>query len=88
MLHHAAAMIDPLPERITWCYGEWQEAYATVDLVDLMAGTDERVTYLFTKNHHRNTSVLYLVHNLFPKNQGESYHQSELSVHVDVQESS
>ncbi len=22
------------PERITWCYGEWQEAYATMDLVD------------------------------------------------------
>ena len=81
------------PERITWCYGEWQEAYATMDLVDLrfeeglpsasmfdsstrnlividdlMAETDERVTTLFTKkSHHRNTSVLYLVQNLFPK---------------------
>ena len=94
MLRHAAAMIDPPPERITWCYGEWQEAYATMDLVDvlfeeglpsasmfdsstrnlividdLMAETDERVTTLFTKkSHHRKTSVLYLVHNLFPKN--------------------
>ena len=23
------------PERITWCYGEWKEAYATMDLVDV-----------------------------------------------------
>ena len=35
ILHHAAMMIDPPPERITWCYGEWQEAYATMDLVDV-----------------------------------------------------
>ena len=35
MLRHAAAMIDPPLERITWCYGEWQEAYATMDLVDV-----------------------------------------------------
>ena len=94
MLRHATAMIDPPPEQITWCYGEWQEAYATMDLShvrfeeglptaamfdpttrnlividDLMAETDERVTTLFTKkSHHRNTSVLYLVQNLFPKN--------------------
>ena len=91
MLRHAAAMIDLPPERITWCYGEWQEAYTTMDLVDvrfeeglpsasmfdsstrnliddLMAETDEWVTTLFTKkSHHRNTSVLYLVQNLFPK---------------------
>ena len=32
LLHHAAAMIDPPPEKITWSYGEWQEAYATTDL--------------------------------------------------------
>ena len=31
MLRHAAAMIDP--EKITRCYGEWKEAYATTDLV-------------------------------------------------------
>ena len=94
LLRHASAMIDPPPEKITWCYGEWQEAYATTDLThvrfeeglptesifestkrklividDLMTETDERVTTLFTKkSHHRNTSVLYLVQNLFPKN--------------------
>ena len=94
LLRHAAAMIDPPPENITWCYGEWQEAYATTDLThvrfeeglpteamfdstkrnpividDLMAETDKRVTTLFTKkSHHRNTSVLYLVQNLFSNN--------------------
>ena len=35
MLRHAAGMIVLPPERITWCYGEWQEAYATMDLVDV-----------------------------------------------------
>ena len=35
LLRQAAAMIDPPPERITWCYGEWQEAYATMNLVDV-----------------------------------------------------
>ena len=59
-----------------------------VVLDDLMAETDERVTNLFTKkSHHCNTSVIYLVQNLFPKKQGESYHQFELTVHSGVQES-
>ena len=40
-----------------------------VVLDDLMAETDERVTNLFTKkSHHSNTSVIYLVQNLFSKN--------------------
>ena len=40
-----------------------------VVLDDLMAETDERVANLFTKkSHHCNTSVIYLVQNLFPKN--------------------
>ena len=39
-----------------------------VVLDDLMAETDGRVTELFTKkSHHSNTSVIYLVQNLFPK---------------------
>ena len=34
-----------------------------------MAETDGRVTNLFTKkSHHSDTSVIYLVQNLFPKN--------------------
>ena len=36
ILHHAATMIGPPPERITWCYGEWQETYATMDLLDVL----------------------------------------------------
>ena len=40
-----------------------------VVLDDLMAETDSRVTNLFTKkSHHSNTSVIYLVQNLFSKN--------------------
>ena len=39
-----------------------------VVLDDLMAETDGRVTQLFTKkSHHSNTSIIYLVQNLFPK---------------------
>ena len=39
-----------------------------VVLDELMAETDGRVTDLFTKkSHHSNTSVIYLVQNLFPK---------------------
>ena len=95
MLRHAAVMIDPplpspLPEKIAWCYGEWQSAYATMELLDvrfeeglssafesatrnlviiydLMAETDgSRPCSL--KSNQRNTSVLYLVQILFPKN--------------------
>ena len=35
LLRHATAMIDPSPEKATWCYGEWQSACATMDLPDL-----------------------------------------------------
>ena len=35
MLHLGVAMIDQPPENITWCYGEWQSAYATTCLVDV-----------------------------------------------------
>ena len=39
-----------------------------VAIDDLMAETDARVTTLFTKkSHHPNTSVLYLVQNVFQK---------------------
>ena len=40
-----------------------------VVLDDLVAETDGRVTDLFTKkSHHSNTSVIYLVQNLFSRN--------------------
>ena len=96
LLCYASSFIDPPPEKITWCYGQWQPAYETLTrqvpqlsfeeglpessvcnpttnnlmvIDDLMAETDARVTTLFTKkSHHANTSVLYLVQNMFPKN--------------------
>ena len=92
LLRNASGMIDPVPERVTWYYGEWQSAYENLDipnlqlqeglptsfdagkrnvvvLDDLMAETDGRVTDLFTKkSHHSNTSVIYLVQNLFSRN--------------------
>ena len=41
---------------------------------DLMSETDRRVRKLFTKkSHHYNTSVIYLVENLFPKGESESH---------------
>ena len=85
-------MIDPVPERVTWYYGEWQSAYENLDipnlqlqeglptsfdagkrnvlvLDELMAETDGRVTDIFTtKSHHSNTSVIYLVQNIFSRN--------------------
>ena len=84
LLRNSSTMIDPSPERVTCYYGEWQSAYENLDISTLYLKeglptsfdaskrnieTDERVTNLFTKkSHHCNTSVIYLVQNLFPKN--------------------
>ena len=83
LLHHATAMIDPPPEKITTTdltHVRFEEGLpmesmfesTTRNLIvidDLMAETNERVTTLFNKkSHNRNTSVLYLIQNLFPKN--------------------
>ena len=92
LLQHAPSFIDPPPENVVWCYGEWQHLYSTMSDVkfvdglpdeslfdsktknlviidDLMTETDGRVTNLFTKkSHHCNTSVVYLVQSIFPKN--------------------
>ena len=35
MLRHASVMIDPPPEKITWCYGQWQSAYSELNLPDV-----------------------------------------------------
>ena len=32
LLRQASAMIDSPPEMMTWCYGEWQPACATLTL--------------------------------------------------------
>ena len=95
LLRHSHTLVSLPPEKITWCYGEWQRLYSTLSSIhpnlecieclpdlssfdsknrnlvvidDLMSETDERVTKLFTKkSHHCNTSVIYLLQNLFPK---------------------
>ena len=95
LLRHSNTLVNSPPEKITWCYGEWQPLYSTLSAIhpnlecveglpdlssfdpnnrnlvvidDLMSETDERVTKLFTKkSHHCNTSVIYLVQNVFPK---------------------
>ena len=59
-----------------------------VVLDDIMAETDERVTNLFTKkSHHCNTSVIYLVQNLFPKNKESRTISLNSTIHSGVQES-
>lgn len=35
---HAKEMITPPPETVTWCYGEWQEAYTTLQGVEFIEG--------------------------------------------------
>jgi len=95
LLRHSHTLVNLPPEKITWCYGEWQPLYSTLSTIhpnlerveglpdlssfdpnnrnlvvidDLMSETDERVTKLFTKKSlHCNTSVIYLVQNIFPK---------------------
>ena len=53
-------------------------------LDNLMAETDGRVTTLFTKkSHHSDTSVIYIVRNLFPRNK-ESHTISLNSQHMIV----
>ena len=56
--------VDGLPDPNTFR----PETRTLVVLDDLMAETDSRVTILFTKKSHLcNTSVVYLLQNLFPK---------------------
>ena len=102
LVKHYKEMIDPSPQRIMWCYGEWQPLYASLQEVDfleglpetsaldrntrtllviddLMSETDDRVTKLFTKiSHHRNTSVVHIVQNVFDKGK----HQRTISLNT------
>ena len=116
LLRHSHTLVNLPPEKITWCYGEWQPLYSTLSTIhpnlecveglpdlssfdpnnrnlvvidDLMSETDEMVTKLFTKNsHHCNTSVIYLVQNVFQKGERESDHQSKRTIYGSFQESS
>ena len=38
MVEHAGTLIDPPPERVVWCYGEWQPLYATLPGVHFLEG--------------------------------------------------
>ena len=38
MLTHLAAMVEPTPEEIIWCYGEWQPIYDNMKDVRFMEG--------------------------------------------------
>lgn len=38
LLARAQAMIDPVPKRVVWCYGEWQHMYSTIKNVDFVEG--------------------------------------------------
>ena len=95
LLRNSHTLVNLPPEKITWCYGEWQPLYSILSTIhpnlecveglldlssfdpsnrnlvvidNLMSETDERVTKLFTKSsHHCNTSVIYLVQNVFIK---------------------
>ena len=41
LIEHADVMIHPSPERVVWCYGEWQPLYATLPSVDFREGLPE-----------------------------------------------
>ncbi len=38
LLTHAQNMIQPAPDKVVWCYGEWQPLYATLKHVDFVEG--------------------------------------------------
>lgn len=103
LIEERNASIYPPPEKIIWCYGVYQKAFATADkaiefeeglpsndlldpdkrtlliIDDLMCETDQRVTNLFTKgSHHRNTSIIYIVQNVFHK----SKHSRDISLNT------
>ena len=94
LLRFASSITDLPPERIVWCYGQWQKTYASmaetmpevefvdglpdpntfrpetrtlVVLDDLMAKRTVESRSCLRKSHLCNTSVVYLLQNLFPK---------------------
>lgn len=38
LLHHADAVIENIPEKIIWCYNQWQPAYSTIQGVEFIEG--------------------------------------------------
>ena len=89
-------MIDQPPERIIWCYSQWQPAYLENDsyldvntrnliVIDdqmIEAGKDNRIVNLFTKgSHNRNLSIIYIVQNLFHQGKGKRSRSISLKSH-------
>ena len=73
-------LIFPRPRKVIWCYSEWQSAYEEIDAKFVEGLTEEdydliiiddlmdEVVDLFTKkSHHHNTSVVFVVQNIFEK---------------------
>ena len=58
LLRHPSTMIDAPPEKTTWNYGEWQTAYATINLPDLQFAEGLLVQNLFPKNKETRTISL------------------------------
>ena len=79
----ASDLIFPRPRKVIWCYSDCQSAYEEVnakfveglteedcDLIiidDLMDEFKKVVELFIKKSHHRNTSVLFVVQNIFLK---------------------
>ena len=79
----ASDLIIPRPHKVIWCYSEWQSAYEEIDakfveglteedcdliIIDDLMDEFKKVVDLFTKkSHHRNTSVVFVVQNIFEK---------------------
>ena len=70
-------MIDPVPERVTWYYGEWQSAYENLDIPNLQLqeglptsfdASKRNVVVLDDLMAETESTVIYLVQNLFSRN--------------------
>ena len=80
LLRHSLTLINLPPEKITWCYGEWQPLYSTLSTIhpnlECVEGLPD-VSYFDSKNRNlvviddlmseTDERVIYLVQNLFPK---------------------
>ena len=76
-------LIYPHPLKVIWCYSEWQSACEEINtkfveglteedcdliIIDDLMNELKKVVDLFTKkSHHRNTSVVFVVQNIFEK---------------------
>lgn len=45
LLRHAQSMMHPPPERVYWCYGEYQDALAKLENVELLEGLPDPNTF-------------------------------------------